>query len=97
MDGFTFRQAGLPGEEPVLSWKQVNPKQVGTRAKGEVVQEADESVVVKNPRPMKAGNSEEGKTEGHRAKSRWGTDIQKSQYLRREEDKPKYARMNGLG
>ena len=32
--------------------------------KDEVVQEADESVVVMNPQPKKAGNRPEGKTAG---------------------------------
>jgi hypothetical protein len=38
------------------------PEQVETQGKGEVVQEAEESVVVINSQPMKAGNRLEGKT-----------------------------------
>jgi len=41
---------------------------------------AEESVVVNNPRPMKAGNRLEGKTEGTQFKVIVGYSIQKMQY-----------------
>ncbi len=48
-----------------------------TRGKDEVVQEADESVVVINPWPMKAGNSEEEKTGGTLRESRNEVQVSK--------------------
>lgn len=52
---------------------------------------ADESAVVMNLQPMKAGNGPEGKTGGTAAKETPGVSGQKRLRLRRDEGKPKCA------
>lgn len=63
MDSASGRQTKL--RKPYIIWrKQVSPNK--WRHKGEKTwcRVAEESVVVKNPQPMKAGNGREDKTEG---------------------------------
>lgn len=61
------------------------PKQAGRQGREQVLPDADESVVVMNPEPMKAGNRLEGKTLGTPHLLRRGMIEQKTSCLRREE------------
>lgn len=61
-DAFNSRQAYLTGEVRYHPPQGGNTKQAGTQGRDYVMPYADESVVVNNPRPMKAGNSLEEKT-----------------------------------
>jgi len=61
-DAFKFRRADLTGEAEYHLVTTSKPKQVETQGREEVMLGADESEVVNNPKPMKAGNRLEGKT-----------------------------------
>ena len=75
-DEFNSRQAYLTGEVQYHLHKS-NTKQAETQVREYVMLYADESVVVRNPQPMKAGNSAEEKTEGTQFMVIVRCDIQK--------------------
>jgi len=61
-DGFRFRQAGLTGEARHHPYERIGPNKWRHKGGTKWCGVADESVVVINFRPMKAGNRLEEKT-----------------------------------